>query len=208
MVEVRGRRKQNVPTREEIARLLLHDEQGLNRRIWSGMLSNLGFVRRYFAFSAAGWTGGWRRWREFKRRILQFPGKHVAKFLRANSPDGGLSICRRLNYCRLKAALNEKLDLLEELSVAGAFAAEPAAKVIEENIPGGQDLLDAIADIIAEGAEVAADTAIPVAVLIKVFKYGLEELCPCCKECGGTGRVVDEDCNDCLADGLLHPFPT
>lgn len=205
-------------SQDEIARFLLLPEFELDRLIrraflrrprlgrLRGMISAIQVSRSGPPAEMAGITGIFKKYIQLKRYVLRFPGEKSAALIRRYSKDGGKGVCTRIDYCRRKAWISERLGILENLSAESAIATEEATDIIVEKIPDGQEFLELAKEFLEAVTDELAENVVPPILLIKVFRYGLDDLCPCCQDCGGSGNIDRSICLKCRGDGLRVPF--
>jgi hypothetical protein len=156
-------------TADDIPSLLILNKRALNREIKKEMRKRRGN------------RNIWDTYIGIKTKVLQFPGKTVAKLVKRFNKPGGERFCKRVQYCERKAWFKEHLKMLEEISEERMIAADTAAVKIVEHVPDGQELLDTAQEFLEEVFSEAVDYALPVSLVTKIFKYGMDELCDCNK---------------------------
>lgn len=199
---------------ETVAKSLLLSKSALDRAILSDLtllklnavLADPGAASKPRPPSEFTWKTLIRGWINLKEWGLEYTGKRLASLVRDRTSDGGRSLCKKLDYCRRKAWLRERLDMLEKLSEEQTFAAERATDFIVQRVPDGSELLTTAKEFVESVSDELVDTVIPVSLAIKIFKYGLDDLCPCCKSCEGTGKQEGGYCTVCGGDGFRNPF--
>ena len=199
--------------RGDLAQLLLLKETALDLRIQADIAELSTTEQRRVVWAMVAPDLSWRerlvdhlkRWIELKKGVLGFPGRAAAGVARRYSKNGGRDFCERIDYCRRKADIREKLGIISGMETETSLAADEALERIDEAAPELMDFAEEAFDLLSEAI---ADYVIPGSILIKVIKYGLDDLCPCCEACGGTGRSEGAGCSVCSGDGLRVPFPS
>ncbi|MEO3430140.1 hypothetical protein AAFN88_14865 [Pelagibius sp. CAU 1746] len=198
--------------RSQLAQLLLLNEAALDRKIARDLAElpedQQGRILHDSGPEEPGTEaqrrGALERWRDFKRGVLSLPGSFAARLVRRYAPGGGEDFCRRIDYCRRKAWIGERLDALSHIEGEKAWAADQALDYLREHLP---DLMDFASETFDLLSEICGDYLVPGSFLVKVIKYGLDETCPCCLPCSGSGRSGSADCSSCRGTGLRTPFP-
>ena len=198
--------------RVEIAQLLILSESALNREICREVSRRplgfqLHFLRELIKAEGRGGPhilGTIKKYVDLKKKILKIPGRVAAGLVRKRLPDGGREFCKKMDYCKRNAGIRKKLDDLRGLEDKTGRAADTAIERLKEHLPDvlefAESSLDALSDFLG-------DWIVPGVFLIKVVKYGLDDLCPCCEVCGGLGKVREVPCQHCNGSGLQTPFP-
>jgi len=135
-----------------------------------------------------------RRYRKIKNAIIAAPGRGVGIIIRWGTRDGGRSFCIRIRYCKRKLLIKEQLEAMGEF----LDDAEVAKEALAERAP---DLLEVSVEIVEEISDWVSD-ALLIPLLAKAMLYGLDDLCPCCRRCGGSGKTkAGRDCRHCEGTG-------
>lgn len=121
----------------------------------------------------------WDTYIGIKNAALSFPGKSIAKLIKRYGKGRGPQFCKRVRYCERKQWFKDRLRRIEELTEERIIAADAAAEKIVEYLPDGQDMIDTAKEFVEEFVSETADYVLPVSLIVKVFKYGMDELCEC-----------------------------
>ena len=89
-----------------------------------------------------------------------------------------LNLCLRIQYCQRKAWFADRLKLIEKFSEERVYSGGKAIDIIN-GIEGGPEMLSIAKEFAKDYVDAAVTYSIPISLIIKVFKYGLDELCPC-----------------------------
>lgn len=197
----------------ELARLLVMSEAQLDREICRELLRRperyqwqlVNEMSRIETGRPLAFLMPFKKYIELKGRILRYPGRLMAGLLRSRMNNGGRDFCQRIGYCKNKHRFKDALGTLEKLGPEQAWLTEEGYERLKEEFPE-------LVEVAEEGAGALADEVIdnlvPGALVVKMVKYGLDDLCPCCKVCGGRGRIEgDTSCEKCAGSGLQTPFP-
>lgn len=141
-----------------------------------------------------------------KKYIFSLPGEKAADLIRTYSKDGGLSFCGKFDYCKQKASLRNKFVKMQNYSEEAAPILELGVDRFTKHFPDDIEWLVSIREGINSAIEDFADVAFPGTIFIKVLKYGMDDLCPCCKPCRGLGVRGNINCSHCNGDGFREPF--
>ena len=198
----------------ETQELIALTEDELDRRIWIDLLSEehsellLSLLRSSLASENAytinrnsGPTDGLSFWRE---EILRFPGRLIVPHIYyiAGDVQKVRSFCLKINYCSKRAVYRK---VVKDIKAGVALATLGASRVIADS-EDLEEIILILNDLRAFVTDALLIKAIPVSVLYKIFLYSLEELCPCCKTCQGTGKFTGNVCPKCKGNGIQEPF--
>ncbi len=144
-------------------------------------------------------------WVDTKRDLLSFPGAKINTLVRMYTDEGGRNVCAKIDYCRRKVKVSKWTNLFRDYEEEFASGVNKAAEFMVEK--AAEEGLKTAKEVIGVVQEEFTDHLFPVALGAKVFKFGLDDLCPCCPSCVGAGEKGEFKCADCRGDGLLEPFP-
>ncbi|MEP3296790.1 MAG: hypothetical protein ABJO27_09985 [Pseudoruegeria sp.] len=152
-------------TLDDIPRLLLMNKRQLNKEI----RRELRLQRR------RGIPGAFDIYTGIKNGILGFPGKSVARFLKWKWPERRDNFCERTAYCTRVDEMAGWLNFFEKNPEVATLPASVAA----ERIPWFLDFLDLANEFASEFMQEVAENLLPVALIVKIFKFGMDEYCDC-----------------------------
>ena len=130
-----------------------------------------------------------RAYLDLKRQAQERVGLFMVLPLRGGRGD---DICRRYEYCRRRA------DFIAVLE-----AAQPEVILAARQ----SDIVDWIVELTGELMEQVGDSVLPLSFLLLSLRYGLDDLCRCCKTCGGSGSTNGQTCEACLGSGIAIDKP-
>ena len=198
----------------ELPRLLLMNARQLDREICRELVRRPETYQWQFVQDLSraekggpvGFLSPFKKYIELKGRLLRFPGKTVAGLLRERLNDGGRAICQTIAYCKNKARFTNAKSQSDALDAESAWVAEEAYERMKEEYP---DLAEAAEEVVGTMIDEIADYLFPGVIAVKMFKYGLDDLCPCCKVCNGSGTLEGGvPCEPCTGSGLdSNHFP-
>lgn len=192
-----------------IEQLLLLTESALDKEVVSDIGAGLFRYRRIRGALAIELGVGGAisffapiRWYiDTRDRVLAIPGRAAAGAARRLLPNGGYDFCKAVRYCQNKSRFGDLVGALNGLE----FEVPVAQEIAENNIGrigGIPEEVQTVIDLLLD----ASDFVIPLSLIVKILKFGLDDLCPCCVQCGGTGFVEGGvTCDACDGTGQARP---
>lgn len=141
---------------------------------------------------------------DMKNYVLTLPGHTAATFILENAPEIGLKICVGFNYRRNIVTLEKNINLLKSFEWEKIYVGKTMVQIVTARL-GDENFLPTIKQVINQISDDIADIAMPLSIIIKALKFGMDELCPCCNNCNGSGITNNADCKRCKGNGLRYP---